>query len=322
VKTLKRLPVAARRLWVLFVLLLAQVWVGTLSTGCAPGTPTESDGKLQVVATTGMIADLARQVGGGRVQVHGLMGPGVDPHLYKATAADVERLGRARLVLFNGLHLEARLADVFAHLPNARSVALAEDLPGVELLRDPDGQAPDPHLWFDVEAWSRVARRLGDELASADPAGADEYRARAGELEARLLALHHEVLEQVGRLPRERRILVTAHDAFQYFGRAYGFEVRGLQGISTAAETGAADVAALARMLAERRVPALFVESSVPHRTVEAVLEAARALGHEARLGGELYSDALGGADGPAGTYEGMVRSNVATILAALEDKP
>jgi manganese/zinc/iron transport system substrate-binding protein len=292
-----------------------------LVAGCAPRA-TPEDGRLFVVCTTGMIADLARQVGGERVQVHGLMGPGVDPHLYKATAADVERLSRARVVFYNGLHLEARLADVFAHLPHARPVAVAEGLPGVELLRGPDGHSPDPHLWFDVGAWSRVARRLGDELAAADSAGAAGYLSRAAELEARLLALHREVLERTGRLPRERRILVTAHDAFQYFGRAYGFEVRGLQGISTAAEAGAGDVAALARMLAERRVPALFVESSVPHRTVEAVLEAARALGHEARLGGELYSDALGGPDGGAGDYEGMVRSNVATILAALEDQP
>lgn len=301
------------------LLLLLLVWLA--AAGCAPG-PAPEDGKPLVVCTTGMIADLARQVGGERVRVHGMMGPGVDPHLYKATAADVERLSRARVVFYNGLHLEARLAEVFAHLPRAATAAVAEDLPGVSLLGGPDGHAPDPHLWFDVEAWSRVPMRMAEVLARVDPAGAAGYRERAAALEARLLRVHQDLRAQAERLPRERRILVTAHDAFQYFGRAYGFEVRGLQGISTAAEAGAADVAGLARLLAERRVPAIFVESSVPHRTVEAVLEATRARGHLARLGGELYSDALGSPDGPAGDYEGMVRTNMATILAALEEGP
>lgn len=300
-------------------LLLLAGWLAVL--GCAPRRAPE-DGRLFVVATTGMIADLARQVGGEQVRVHAMMGPGVDPHLYKATAADVDRLSRARVVFYNGLHLEARLAEVFAHLPHAATAAVAEELPDVELLRGPDGQAPDPHLWFDVAAWSRVPGRMAGVLARVDPAGAAGYQARAAALEARLRALHDSLRMQAERLPRERRILVTAHDAFQYFGRAYGFEVRGLQGISTAAEAGAADVAGLARFLAERRVPAIFVESSVPHRTVEAVLEATRARGHQARLGGELFSDALGGPDGPAGDYTGMVRANMATILAALEVGP
>ncbi|MFA7330029.1 MAG: zinc ABC transporter substrate-binding protein [Candidatus Delongbacteria bacterium] len=299
-------------------------WLGLLWlawTGCAPGRDGD-DGRLRVVCTTGMITDLATRVGGGQIVCQGLMGPGVDPHLYKATAGDVERLSRADLVLYNGLHLEARLAEVFAHLPGARSAALGERLPGAAPLLGPDGHAPDPHIWFDVSLWSLVARRIGEELAAADSANAAGYRARAAALGDSLLALHAEILTRVSQLPPERRLLVTAHDAFQYFGRAYGFEVRGLQGISTAAEAGARDVQALATLLVERRVPAIFVESSVPRRTLEAVLEAARARGAHVRLGGELFSDALGDGGTPEGTYAGMVRHNVDTILGALEEQP
>lgn len=299
-------------------------WLGLLWlawTACSPSRDPD-DHRLRVVCTTGMITDLAQRIGGGRIVCQGLMGPGVDPHLYKATAGDVERLSRADLVLYNGLHLEARLAEVFAHLPGARSAALGERLPGAAPLLGPDGHAPDPHIWFDVSLWSLVARRIGEELAAADPAHAAGYRTRATALGDSLLALHREIQARVARLAPDRRLLVTAHDAFQYFGRAYGFEVRGLQGISTASEAGARDVQELATLLVERRVPAIFVESSVPRRTLEAVLEAARARGARVRLGGELFSDALGDGGTPEGTYAGMVRHNVDTILGALEEQP
>jgi manganese/zinc/iron transport system substrate-binding protein len=266
-----------------------------LLAACVGGEPAAD--RPRVVCTTGMITDLAARIGGDRLQVDGLMGPGVDPHLYKASAGDLHLLSRADLVLSNGLHLEARLGEVLANLREARAVALCEGLEGVDLLvAAGGGDLPDPHLWFDVAAWSRVARRIGEELDSLDAA----IRARTA------------------ALPPERRVLVTAHDAFQYFGRAYGFEVRGLQGISTVAEAGARDVQELAAFLAERRIPAIFVESSVPRRTLEAVREAAQAAGHEVAIGGELYSDALGSAGTPAATYEGMVAHNVDTILQAL----
>ncbi|MDP2359556.1 MAG: zinc ABC transporter substrate-binding protein [bacterium] len=288
-----------------------------LLAACVGGEPAAD--RPRVVCTTGMITDLAARIGGDRLQVDGLMGPGVDPHLYKASAGDLHLLSRADLVLSNGLHLEARLGEVLANLREARAVALCEGLEGVDLLvAAGGGDLPDPHLWFDVAAWSRVARRIGEELARLDPPGAASHRERAARLAEGLDSLDAAIRARTAALPPERRVLVTAHDAFQYFGRAYGFEVRGLQGISTVAEAGARDVQELAAFLAERRIPAIFVESSVPRRTLEAVREAAQAAGHEVAIGGELYSDALGSAGTPAATYEGMVAHNVDTILQAL----
>lgn len=268
-----------------------------------------------------MLADLVERVGGERVRVTGLMGPGIDPHLYRATAGDVRTLASARLIFYVGLHLEAAMGEVLQEMGRrVRTVPVAERIPSHLLLpaaADYPGQH-DPHLWFDVSLWARVVPVIVEELSALDPGGTEEFQERGARLEEELLELHAWVEERIRGLPPERRVLVTAHDAFHYFGRAYGVEVRGLQGISTVAEPSAADVQSLATFLVERDIPAVFVESSVPRRTLEAVRAAVRARGGEVAIGGELYSDAMGPAGTPAATYSGMVRHNVETFVRAM----
>jgi manganese/zinc/iron transport system substrate-binding protein len=287
---------------------------------CVPSAEPADDGRVNVVATIGMIADMAKHVGGDHVRVTGLMGPGIDPHLYKASEGDVRRLFRADVIFYNGLHLEARMGEVLEHMGGqARTVAVADRIPPERLQRPPEFQgAYDPHVWFDVSLWMLAVEAVRDGLMEEDPEHAEEYAARAEAYLVELASLHAYVGAQAARVPAELRVLVTAHDAFNYFGRAYGFEVRGLQGISTASEAGTADVQDLAVFIAERRIPAVFVESSIPQRTIEAVRAAVRARGFGVEIGGQLYSDALGDPDSGAGSYVGMVRHNVDTIVSAL----
>lgn len=287
--------------------------------GCGPRDD-EAGRRIRVVATTGMIADAAREVGGDRVQVTGLMGPGVDPHLYKAREGDVRRLAGADVVFFNGLHLEARMAEVLERIGGRiHTVAVTRGIDRSRLLSPPEFTgAYDPHVWFDVSLWRGVVEEIRDALIETDPAGEAVYRANGDRYLAELDSLDAYARSRISTLPPERRVLVTAHDAFNYFGRAYGFEVVGLQGISTAAEAGTADVQSLAEFVVRRRIPAIFVESSIPMRTIEAVQAAVRARGYEVRIGGQLYSDSLGDADTEDGTYVGMFRHNVDTIVDAL----
>jgi manganese/zinc/iron transport system substrate-binding protein len=295
-----------------------------LLAACAPPEPPETEGRLNIVATTGMVADVARNVGGSRVAVVSLMGPGVDPHLYKASEGDVRRLYRADVVFYSGLHLEARMGEVLEQMSSrARTVPIAQVVPRERLMAPPEfAGAYDPHVWFDVAMWAMTVDTVARTLAAADPAHAAEYRTNADRYRAELEALDRYVRQQAARVPAERRVLITAHDAFNYFGRAYGFQVRGLQGISTAAEAGTADVQALARFIAERRIPAVFVESSIPRRTIEAVQEAVAARGFRVEIGGSLHSDALGSPGTPEGTYAGMVRHNIDTLVGALLRDP
>ncbi|HYN98827.1 MAG TPA: zinc ABC transporter substrate-binding protein, partial [Actinomycetota bacterium] len=262
-----------------------------LLAGCGSASEASGDGKLQVVATTGMIGDAAKEIGGNLVEVTTLMGPGVDPHLYKASAGDVGRLNEADLVLYNGLHLEAAMADVLGESETVNAVAVAENIKESDLLRPAEfGGQFDPHVWFDVSLWSKAVEKVRDALVDLDPGNSDAYRTNAETYLNELAELHDYVTAQALRIPEERRVIITAHDAFNYFGRAYGFEVHGLQGINTAAEAGTSDVQRLAAMIAARRIPAIFVESSIPRRTVEAVQAAVRARGFEVRIGGSLFS--------------------------------
>ena len=296
-----------------------------VAAGCATEGEARTPGaRIEAVATIGMITDVVGRVGGERVRVQGLMGPGVDPHLYKARAGDVRRIDGADVIFYNGLHLEAAMGEVFEEMQGrTRTVAVTAGIPESRLLRPAEFKgAFDPHVWFDVSLWMEAVRAVEAALVEHDPAGAATYRANARAYLAELDALDRWVRARVGELPPERRVLVTAHDAFNYYGRAYGFQVRGLQGISTAAEAGTADVQGLADFIVERRLPAIFVESSIPRRTVEAVQAAVRSRGHEVRIGGSLYSDAMGDAGTPEGTYVGMVRHNVNTIVDALLGAP
>lgn len=320
-------PVRAARRAVGVAALLAGPIVAALAAATAAcGGPGGASGDLsgrpvRAVATTSIVADAVRQVGGDRVEVTGLMGPGVDPHLYRASEGDVRRMSGADVVFYNGLHLEGRMSDLFREMAarGVRTVAVAEAIDTARLLRPPEFEgAFDPHVWMDVSLWRVAVERIAEALAELDPEHADGYRARAAAYGARLDTLDAYVRARASEVPEAVRVLVTAHDAFNYFGRAYGFRVRGLQGISTVAEAGTADVQELARFVAENRIPALFVETSVSPRSIEAVRAAVRARGFEVRIGGDLYSDALGGAGSGAETYEGMIRHNVDTIVAAL----
>lgn len=302
---------------------LAWMVVASLIAGCGGVTADMHDftaRPIRIVATTGMITDIVRIVGGDRVQVKGLMGPGVDPHTYKATEGNVIDLAGADLVFYNGLHLEAKLIDVFEKMGGrVTTVAVTDGIDRAQLTMPAQFQGQyDPHVWFDVTMWMSAVQQVERTLSEMDPAHAADYRARAEAYLAELRDLDAYVRAQTARVPPRLQVLVTAHDAFGYFGRAYGFEVRGLQGISTASEAGAGDVKALADFIAERHIPAIFVESSVPLRNVEALQAAVRARGTDVRIGGQLYSDAMGNPGTPEGTYIGMVRHNIDTIVTAL----
>jgi manganese/zinc/iron transport system substrate-binding protein len=286
----------------------------------APAPPDLSDRKIRVVATIGMITEMVKQVGGERVEVEGLMGPGVDPHLYKASEGDVIRMAAADVVVYNGLHLEGKMSGVFERMGNRiRTVAVTDGIDREKLLRPPEFQgAYDPHVWFDVTLWMDAVKTLERALTGMDPAHGDVYRANGTRYLKSLEMLDRYVRREALIVSPRKRVLITAHDAFNYFGRAYGFQVRGLQGISTVAEAGAADIQALARLIVENEIPAVFVESSVPPRYIEALQEAVAARGFRVKIGGSLFSDAMGDPGTPEGTYIGMVRHNIDVIVSAL----
>ena len=306
-----------QRLYVLLSLIVLLIGVG-----CDPKEQPDAPvaGKYSVVTTIGMITDIVKNVGGDRIEVIGLMGPGVDPHLYKASAGDVQKLSSARLIFYNGLHLESKMADILAKMSgNTKTVAVTDAVDRNLLLTPPEFEGQyDPHLWFDVTLWMKAVGKVRDALSEFDPDNTLQYWSNAERYFAKLAELHEYVKTQAERVPSAQRVLVTAHDAFNYFGKAYGFEVRGLQGISTATEAGIADVQALATFIAERRIPAIFVESSVSSRSLEAVKAAVKSKGFNVEIGGELFSDAMGNEGTPEGTYIGMVRHNIDTIVKAL----
>ncbi len=246
----------------------------------APGADV-SGRRIRVVATIGMITDVVENIGGERVEVAGLMGAGIDPHVYKASEGDVVRLADAAIVFYNGLHLEAAMGDVFEKVQGrVQTVAVTDYIDRSRLMSPPAFEGNyDPHVWFDVAMWIQSAERIRDALIELDPSSARLYRSTARAYVAKLEDLDRYVREQASRIPADQRVLITAHDAFKYFGRAYGFEVRGLQGISIAAEAGTADVASLADFIFERRIPAVFVETSVPERFIGALEEAVEARG-------------------------------------------
>ena len=293
-----------------------------IGTGCDPkGQPDASKAdKLSVVTTIGMITDIVRNVGGEHVNVVGMMGPGVDPHLYKLTAKDVQRLSSAHLIFYNGLHLESKMGDILAKMSgDTKTVAVTESVDQALLLKPPEFEGQyDPHLWFDVTLWMKAVGTVRNTLSELDPDNTVMYWSNAERYLAKLTELDQYVKAQAARVPSAQRVLVTAHDAFNYFGKAYGFEVRGLQGISTATEAGIADVQELATFIAERRIPAIFVESSVSRKSLEAVKAAVKSKGFNVEIGGELFSDAMGDEGTPEGTYIGMVRHNIDTIVKAL----
>lgn len=296
-----------------------------LAAGCMAETA-HAEPVVKAAATTGMVADLVRQVGGDRVEVAQLMGPGVDPHLYKPTAADASKLGRADVIFYSGLMLEGRMGDLFARLGRSgrKVYPITESVPEDRLLEPAEFEGHyDPHLWFDVDLWARTVPTIVEGLSAVDPAGRETYAKNGEALSARMAELDAWCRESAATLPAEKRVLVTSHDAYNYFGRAYGFKVVGLQGVSTVSEAALADMASLADFIRTQGVKAIFVESSVNPAAIRRVAEDAGV-----KVGGEIFSDALGepgetrgGFD--VGTYDGMVRHNMSTIVRALgEDAP
>jgi manganese/zinc/iron transport system substrate-binding protein len=287
----------------------------TLASGCnnGPKGPT-------AVCTTGMVADVVRNVAGKHFEVVQLMGEGVDPHKYESSPADASALKNATVIFYSGLHLEGQMTTLLEGMAERKpTCVLGDAVDPKRLLRDDESQTVDPHIWFDVELWAQTVDAVRDTLVKVDPEHADEFRENARIYKEKLLDLHGRTQKALAEVPRERRVLVTAHDAFRYFGKAYDIEVHGLQGISTTSEAGLRERARLARFITERRIKAIFVESSVAKESIKALQEDCRAAGHEVKIGGELFSDAMGAEDTPAGTYEGMIDHNVRTIVEALK---
>lgn len=295
-------------------------------SGCSNSGPPPFEGPpVRAVCTTTIVADVVQRVGGDRARVETLMGPGIDPHRYLPTAGDRARLESAHLVFYNGLHLEGKMVDTFEKSNGRmRAVAVTRTIDHGQLRHaEIDGGGEhDPHVWFDVRLWMKTVECVRDELSALDPDGRNLYHSNAQTYLTELDALDKEIRAKLDTVPKEKRVLVTSHDAFGYFGRAYGFDVRGLQGVSTASETGTAGVQELANFLGKNRIPAVFTETSVPSDGLKAVLAAAQKdHGHTVRLvGGDnaLYSDALGEPNSPGATYPGMVRHNVGVIAEAL----
>ncbi len=289
-------------------------------------TVAASAAPLRVVTTTSMVTDLVRQIGGDRISIEGLMGAGVDPHLYKPTASDITQLQRAKIIFYNGLHLEGRMGDLFERLGKSgrKVVAVTSAIPEARLLSPPEFEGQhDPHVWGDASLWALCVDPVVKALAEADPAGAPDFQKRGDAVKADLAGLHAWAVKRAGELPSGRRILITSHDAFNYFGRAYGFEVVGVQGISTVTEAGLADIAKVVDFIRQKSVKAIFVESSVAPTAIDRISKDSGAT-----VGGELYSDAMAapgtmrtvnGETYDEGTYAGMLKHNINTAVEALK---
>jgi manganese/zinc/iron transport system substrate-binding protein len=289
---------------------------------CGTNDPQEQDSsRLKVVATTGMVADLAKRIGKDSIEVIALMGPGVDPHLYKATQGDLKNLQTADVILYNGLHLEGKMGEVFEKLGKVKTVfALGDAVADSLLLQDPVyTENFDPHIWFDVSLWARTVGPVARLLAEKAPEHEAYFMRNALEYQAELKVLHDWVKIEMVKIDPDKRILITAHDAFNYFGEAYDVEVRGLQGISTLSEFGLKDRVDLVNYIVDNKIKAVFVETSVSEKNIQAIVEGCQQKGHEVGIGGNLFSDAMGAEDSPEGTYTGMVKANVNTIVNSLQ---
>ncbi len=304
----------------------ASVLIGLLllfAGGCSGNSGAggaKSGGPIRAVATVGMVADIVRHVGDGHVEVTQLMGAGVDPHLYKATRDDVELIMNGDIVFYSGLMLEGKMIDTLVKIGRTKPVyAVTEDL-APQFLLEPEDFAGhyDPHVWMDVSAWARCIEPVVKALSKLDPAHADEYQENAERYRRQLDELDAYGLKTIATIPDDRRVLITSHDAFNYFGRAYGLDVQGVQGISTESEAGLQRINALVDLIVDKKLKAVFVESSVPRKNLEAIVAGARSRGHDVVIGGELYSDAMGEAGTYEGSYAGMLDHNITLVTRAL----
>lgn len=299
--------------------LILLILFSMLLAACGGNAGAGEDGRLQVVTTTGQIADAVANIAGDNVELSSLLGPGIDPHLYVPTEGDVSAFANADIIFYNGLHLEAQMTRVLDQMKERGTivVAMSDNMPEDQLLNW-DANTYDPHVWNDPLLWSIGVKSIRDTLIEADPDNADTYRANADAYLTEIADTHTFVQSEIAKIPADKRVMITAHDAFGYFARTYGMEVRGLQGISTESEAGTQDVQQLASFIVERQIPAIFVESSVPPDTIEAVQQAVQAQGFTVEIGGQLFSDALGEEGHEGDNYNGMLRYNAKTLAAAL----
>ena len=312
---------AVKRIWVLMLFIIISLVTAACSPDNAQREAYSESNKPYIVATTTMLTDLTEQIGGEYVIVEGLMGAGIDPHLYKPSAGDVAKMNKARLIVYNGLHLEGKMGELFEQMKMSgiSVLAVGEGIDKTKLLESEefDGNY-DPHIWFDVQLWIMAAEQVKTALIALDPEHKAQYEQNTDAYLNKLKSLDNYIKVQAQRVPEQSRVLITAHDAFSYFGRAYGFEVKGLQGISTASEAGTADVKELAEFIVKNKIAAVFVETSVPKKTIEALQEAVNARGYQVGIGGELFSDSLGERGTAAGGYIGTIEHNINTIVQAL----
>jgi manganese/zinc/iron transport system substrate-binding protein len=285
------------------------------------GITIAASAELNIIATTGMVADITRRVVGEHGTVDALMGEGIDPHLYKPTAADARKILNADLIFYSGLLLEGRMTDTFLKAARLGKVVfpVTERIEETYLLEPPEFEGHwDPHVWMDVSAWGHAVDAVATALCEQDPVHCQQYKDNAKAYNKQLEGLHAYAIKSIASIPKEQRVLITAHDAFNYFGRAYGIEVVGIQGLSTESEAGIQDVNRLVNLLVDKGITAVFVESSVSDRNVIALIEGAKAKGHRVTIGGRLYSDAMGKRGTYEGTYIGMLDHNITTISIGL----
>ncbi|MEM6525098.1 MAG: zinc ABC transporter substrate-binding protein [Bacteroidota bacterium] len=288
--------------------------------GCSLEDQNETNTKLSIVTTTGMIADAVKNIVGDSAEVIALMGSGVDPHLYKATQGDLEKLTDADIIIYNGLHLEGKMGEVLEKLSRVKSViAIADGLEKTELRTTPEYTSYDPHIWFDVKMWRKAIEYTAMELGKSRPSANHYFNRNLNDYSRKLDTLDSWIIKKITEIPEKKRVLITAHDAFGYFGEAYGLEVKGLQGISTLSEYGLRDVADLVDYIVEKEINAVFIETSVSEKAINAVVQGCKQKGFNISIGGSLFSDAMGAENSLEGTYLGMVRSNVLTIVKALK---
>lgn len=291
-------------------------------TGCSKKTDnastTKSGNKIHIVTTTTMLKDMIQNIGGEKVEVEGLMGEGVDPHLYTATASDIEKLKKADVVVYQGLHLEGKMGEVFADLKDKKVIEAGKSVPKDKLKTEEDGN-PDPHIWFDTDIWSGVGKYISEELGKFYPEDKNTFTQNFDNYKIQLDELDKYIMDKANEIPKSQRALVTAHDAFSYFADRYGFDVLSIQGVSTETEATTADIENLSKEIVERNIKAIFVESSVPEKTIKSLQSAVKSKGHEISIGGELYSDSLGDREHDSEDYIKTAKANIDTIVKALK---
>ncbi|WXR61022.1 zinc ABC transporter substrate-binding protein [Peptostreptococcaceae bacterium AGR-M142] len=304
---------------ILGVLLLSLVLVSFV--GCKDKYTKEENSKLKIVATTTMLRDLVLEIGKDKVEVEGLMGYGIDPHLYKASAGDVDKMSKADIIIYNGLHLEGKMAEIFESMENLNKKVLAvgDIIPKEELIKvKSDSKSHDPHIWFDVSLWIKATKYVEEILVESDYQNKEFYEQNSKLYIEELQKLDEYIINKTKELDKGKKVLITAHDAFSYFGKRYDFEVRGLQGLSTVSEAGTLDVKNLADYISKNKIPAIFIESSVSPKNIEALKDAVSSRNYNVEIGGELYSDSLGDKESDHETYIKTFKHNVDTIVNAL----